>query len=665
MKKILAVVLSLCMLFGCVGFAANGGRIHTTVTYQGQSLADLLAEFGYDTDGCTQLSLSGQVQQQMLDLFFQIGQNSLVVGSGEELYEITSEALGQAVANIAKDYIGEENMAMIGAAIGYFTQGGFEADKPILTYVLQNEVMRIAGIAQQNGIVTVAEDGTVTIEADEAALQALVAAYLADLAKDDNAFARISSTQLWALLKLSEGGVQEKAILSQLAAQVAQANLGVKFYVLAVILPTGSFDLTLTLADEATVDLSVKAGYAENIFVLDLTEAVNGVSLSLVADTEDKSISYAVVTPEAEVNAVINIGDNGAVSMYETALANTGNGWVKAEVEETVDPSNVAFSYSALIDFGADKDSLERVANINVSFDMQNFLRGEAYIVPMNTTFSLAAYPESNGFTAYLDVAPNGEAAKDLFRLEVKAGAQIEAYAVLRNYDFSTAEITDIFELEASVDLATAAVEGVLALGDGRVFVLTGAIDENAVYTLTLSMNGMEMAVASLAIDPERGLGYSLLMGDLIVKLYDGTEITRTTELTDDALTMTINVTKNGQTQTYTAGLRPIREESDIVGYELFLGNGQMEYVLGFLYHTSDSKFDFQAYLKLVAGPSEMEMGRVTFEYEEIDVPGAHVTGTELPAEQVEQILRSLIDSLQNKLTTSRVPAVYDYGYGA
>ena len=63
MKKILAVVLSLCMLFGCVGFAANGGRIHTTVTYQGQSLADLLAEFGYDTDGCTQLSLSGQVQQ--------------------------------------------------------------------------------------------------------------------------------------------------------------------------------------------------------------------------------------------------------------------------------------------------------------------------------------------------------------------------------------------------------------------------------------------------------------------------------------------------------------------------------------------------------------------------------------------------------------------------
>ena len=60
-----------------------------------------------------------------------------------------------------------------------------------------------------------------------------------------------------------------------------------------------------------------------------------------------------------------------------------------------------------------------------------------------------------------------------------------------------------------------------------------------------------------------------------------------------------------------------------------------------------------------------MEMGRVTFEYEEIDVPGAHVTGTELPAEQVEQILRSLIDSLQNKLTTSRVPAVYDYGYGA
>ena len=544
MKKILAVVLSLCMLFGCVGFAANGGRIHTTVTYQGQSLADLLAEFGYDTDGCTQLSLSGQVQQQMLDLFFQIGQNSLVVGSGEELYEITSEALGQAVANIAKDYIGEENMAMIGAAIGYFTQGGFEADKPILTYVLQNEVMRIAGIAQQNGIVTVAEDGTVTIEADEAALQALVAAYLADLAADDNAFARISSTQLWALLKLSEGGVQEKA------------NLGVKFYVLAVILPTGSFDLTLTLADEATVDLSVKAGYAENIFVLDLTEAVNGVSLSLVADTEDKSISYAVVTPEAEVNAVINIGDNGAVSMYETALANTGNGWVKAEVEETVDPSNVAFSYSALIDFGADKDSLERVANINVSFDMQNFLRGEAYIVPMNTTFSLAAYPESNGFTAYLDVAPNGEAAKDLFRLEVKAGAQIEAYAVLRNYDFSTAEITDIFELEASVDLATAAVEGVLALGDGRVFVLTGAMDENAVYTLTLSMNGMEMAVASLAIDPERGLGYSLLMGDLIVKLYDGTEITRTTELTDDALTMTVNVTKNGQTRAV-PGQRP------------------------------------------------------------------------------------------------------------
>ena len=663
MKKVLAVVLSLCMLFGCVGFAKNGGKIHTTVTWQGQTLADLLAEFGYDTDGCEQLSLSGQVQQQMLDLFLQIGEDSLVIGSGEELYEITSGALGQAMANILTEYIGEEKIAMIGTAIAYFTEGGFKADMPVLSYALQNEIMRLMSIAQQDGIVTVAEDGTVTIEADEVALKALIGDYLAALAADDAVFARLSATQLWSLLKLSEGGAQEKMIVSQLAAMVAQANIDAKFYILAVITPAGSFDLTLTLAREGVADLAVSAAFADGVFALDLAETVSATSLSAVIDTNNSSFTYEAVTDMVQISAEYQFGEDGSIAAYVDELVNVNGIWVKAEFQEEASLAKKSLSYSAVIDYGPAKDSLQRAATIDVSFDMVNGLAGTVYVAPIDTTFTCAAYAEQNGFNAYLDMSVAGQPAEDLFRLNVKMGAAIEVYAMAKKINTMTGEINDFLELSASVNLATAAVDAVLAL-DGTVYVLTGELDENNVYTATVQMNGMTLGTAALAMDPSQGLAYSLLMGDFSLKLFNGMEITRTSELTDDALTMTINVTSGEQTQTITAGLRPIREENEIVGYELFLGNGPMEYKLGFTYHTyhwnSDS-FSAEAYLKMVYGPQEMEMGRVTFDYEAVNVPGAHVTGVELTAEQIEQFIGNAIDSL----TATQQPTVYDYGFGA
>ena len=94
MKKIMAVLLSLCLLIGSVGFAQTD-TVHGSLTYMGQSLADILAQFGQDDDGCYQFRLKGNVQDQLLDLAAQFDQQTLVIGSGDQMYEITAENLGK------------------------------------------------------------------------------------------------------------------------------------------------------------------------------------------------------------------------------------------------------------------------------------------------------------------------------------------------------------------------------------------------------------------------------------------------------------------------------------------------------------------------------------------------------------------------------------------
>ena len=105
MKKLLAVLLSLCMLLGMVG-VAEGGKITAKATYKGDSLADIVATWNNDEDGCLQLGLDGNIMGNVLNVLAQVGASSIVIASGDEAYEITAENLGNALYNTGAKYLG-------------------------------------------------------------------------------------------------------------------------------------------------------------------------------------------------------------------------------------------------------------------------------------------------------------------------------------------------------------------------------------------------------------------------------------------------------------------------------------------------------------------------------------------------------------------------------
>ena len=98
MKKLLAILLTLCMLVGMAGIA-EGGKVTAQVTYMGNSLADVIATWNTDEEGCAQFGVNGKVMGTVLDVLAQVGANSIVIASGEQAYEITAENLGKALYN--------------------------------------------------------------------------------------------------------------------------------------------------------------------------------------------------------------------------------------------------------------------------------------------------------------------------------------------------------------------------------------------------------------------------------------------------------------------------------------------------------------------------------------------------------------------------------------
>ncbi len=663
MKKLLAVLLSLCLLIGCIGFAENGAKLHGTVTVQGQTLADVLAQFGLDEDGCYVFDVDGSVQGQVIDFLLQVGEKSLVMASNGQAYEITTENLGEALTNVAKTKIGEENFSKLIALVASFTQGGFEADQPVLTQIAQNEVQRLTALAMANGLVTVAQDGTVTISINETNLFNFIKAYLNSLAADSAVFAKLSATQLWTLAGLSEGGAQEQQAVAAAAARLENMTTdGVTFSLLAVINPNGTVDASFDFADSED---TITAKLTFNGQTLDITadSDINGETVTFALTANENGFSYTLQSDAMDASYSLTF-DNGVITIYsESVAANPAiNGYLVGYGTAVIDTANVSFFEEATLSYRDTKDAFtsEVIMSATVSFDRQNGfdLKGQLYyneltkeMFPEEITVEAYLKPiqtaQGKGVKANVSAVVGDKTYDDIFDCELTVGSVISLTSVLNKFEGET--MTPVYQLAVAVDPATVSFKGTLAIEDGT-YELTGAMDENNVYTIALNMNGMTMATASLAIDPRQGLLQALLVGDMTITLYDGTVITRTAELRADGLDWTITINSNGQEQVLKVGFTFGQNADGGKFIEAYLGNDLMKYIANAVYTDKGNAFDAELKLSMVSGANSTEALSVKLEGEEINTLFSHTSGEVLTVVQLEQIINSLFNEIENKL---------------
>lgn len=667
MKKIMAVLLSLCLLIGSVGFAQTA-TVQGSLTYMGQSLADILAQIGQDDDGCYQFRLKGNVQDQLLDIAAQLSEQSVVFGSGDQMYEITAENLGIALMNVAKAQLGEETVAMIAAAYAYYTQGGFEADSQVLSQVLQNEIMRVVMLAQTNGIVTVAEDGTVTIHATEENLLATVKGYLASLAEDANVFALLASTQAWSMLGLSENGENERQAVAGVAAQLENVSIqGVDLELLAVVNPTGTVDASLTLVIENSLDLSVKAMYDGASFSASVVEsALESEPITASIVYADGALSITAHAEELDYNYNLRMDGSKITIAWDETVAQDTN-CVHVAVNEVIDTEAMTLNGEMTLGMGETLDEIEETMYATITFDMVNGFEEKVIVYPLEMTAVAYAKPiateQGNGIKVNMSATQGEIEMNDIFDLELIVGQTISLTSELNDY-MNDGTKENVYQLACALDPASLAIQGMLATEDGT-YEVAGALGEDHVYTLSLSMNGLEMAKATLAVDPEMGLGYSLLMGELHVTLYDGTEIVRTAEMYDNGVEYTLTITSNGITQTYKASVTTGMLEDGTQYIEVSFGNDAMSYVLDAFYTGKDNGFDAELKLVAMMGEAMNELAdlKLSFELSDEDLP--RLSGTQLSAEQIEQIINSLIEQLSSSASSYSTLPGSSYGYGA
>ncbi|MBR6009362.1 MAG: hypothetical protein IK056_09775 [Clostridia bacterium] len=651
MKKLLAVLLSLCMLLGMVG-VAEGGKITAKATYKGDSLADIVATWNNDEDGCLQLGVDGNIMGNVLNVLAQVGASSIVIASGDEAYEITAENLGNALYNTGAKYLGEENMQTIVALVNYVSSGEYQQDMGVLSQVAQSELMKLMQVAMENGLFGQTETGIV-INITNKNLPAFLKDYLAAAANDSNLFAALSGTKLWSIIGLSEGGANEQAMVAQIAQSIPD-DLGVEF------------DLYVEINNDSTFWCRFNAVIEGVNVVFDVDFDGDELSAYGKATQDEQELAYFSLDVESNGNISIEFNTptlnyvysaevDGSEIEVSYKLKQITRGYMSNEVSVLVqmDIENYKGYFSVdVIDENIIRNEKTQEVNAWGYVDLMSteWLKANMEVKTRgNTVADLSIYgtteqtAEGVELKLTVDVRDNEELHEDALNVTVTIGNEIKLHSHLTNWN-SNGEYP-VYTLDAALDLATMKLDAALTYG-GVTYALTGEMGEDSVYRLALTANGMELANASLAIDMRMGLPYSLLMGELKVNLYDGTSIVRTAQLTETGLTWYIEVTSNGQTMTYVLGIRQIADEEGQTGYEAFANLAGMEYVAGVKYLMDGSAYKGEAYVCQKMGAYQADIFRLKLGYEPILEPAAHISGAELPVEAIEAILDQLIQSI-------------------
>ena len=622
MKKVLALVLTLCLLVMSVSALAEGVFMRVTASSQGKTELDLSLKALTDEDGCYQFTLDGFSGEDAVKAFFQIGKEALVLGDGNQLVRIDYDKLLSAAQTALDKTLTAEEKTVLDVIYYLFTD--FEDDMQIVQGLLSTEAMRLVSVMMMQGMIKYSGD-VILFEADQDQLVEAFKAYIAAVANDASVFATLSTTKAWQLLGLSADGSAEQEMLKQYAASIADFKLDGSFTLnirAEIGTQNGSLDLDVDFATaDGKYDLSFEADYEEGKLDLGLEGELEGAQIDY--DGEFTFID-GVLTVEEELNANVN---DGYLSMS-----------MAMDADARIDFANCEIAAKMNVD--VDQNGTKNYLNGSLSFDKLNGLDA-AVETNLIDGSPFGAYLKANVQTSeyatvincVLDLMKDGQTIDGYFLLDVTVTDVIDLKSRLMGvYDLSA--VFDIQTWEFNAQLTTPEFS----------YTADGVI-ENDIYTATVKENGQTVATAVLELAPGRPAIYNLLLGKLTITTADGTTVVREAFLTENELKWVITVTANGQTNVVTLGIR-FWEQDGLTHYEFYLANGPMEYDAGIAYTTdfgySDSVYA-EVYLNMVSGTNVINMFKGTFEGEVLSETAQHVDAEPIPEEALESILENLI----------------------
>ena len=622
MKKVLALVLTLCLLVMSVSALAEGVFMRVTASSQGKTELDLSLKALTDEDGCYQFTLDGFSGEDAVKAFFQIGKEALVLGDGNQLVRIDYDKLLSAAQTALDKTLTAEEKTVLSVIYYLFTD--FEDDMQIVQGLLSTEAMRLVSVMMMQGMISYSGD-VILFEADQDQLVEAFKAYIAAVANDASVFATLSTTKAWQLLGLSADGSAEQEMLKQYAASIADFKLDGSFTLnirAEIGTQNGSLDLDVDFATaDGKYDLSFEADYEEGKLDLGLEGELEGAQIDY--DGEFTFID-GVLTVEEELNANVN---DGYLSMS-----------MAMDADARIDFANCEIAAKMNVD--VDQNGTKNYLNGSLSFDKLNGLDA-AVETNLIDGSPAGAYLKANVQTSeyatvincVLDLMKDGQTIDGYFLLDVTVTDVIDLKSRLMGvYDLSA--VFDIQTWEFNAQLTTPEFS----------YTADGVI-ENDIYTATVKENGQTVATAVLELAPGRPAIYNLLLGKLTITTADGTTVVREAFLTENELKWVITVTANGQTNVVTLGIR-FWEQDGLTHYEFYLANGPMEYDAGIAYTTdfgyADSVYA-EVYLNMVSGTNVINMFKGTFEGEVLSETAQHVDAEPIPEEALESILENLI----------------------
>ena len=622
MKKVLALVLTLCLLVMSVSALAEGVFMRVTASSQGKTELDLSLKALTDEDGCYQFTLDGFSGEDAVKAFFQIGKEALVLGDGNQLVRIDYDKLLSAAQTALDKTLTAEEKTVLDVIYYLFTD--FEDDMQIVQGLLSTEAMRLVSVMMMQGMIKYSGD-VILFEADQDQLVEAFKAYIAAVANDASVFATLSTTKAWQLLGLSADGSAEQEMLKQYAASIADFKLDGSFTLrirAEIGTQNGSLDLDVNFATaDGKYDLAFEADYEDGKLDLGLEGELEGAQIDY-----DGELAFigGVLTVEEELNANVN---DGYLSMS-----------MAMDADARIDFANCEIAAKMNVD--VDQNGTKNYLNGSLSFDKLNGLDA-AVETNLIDGSPAGAYLKANVQTSEYATVIN--CVLDL----MKDGQTIDGYFLL---DVTVTDVIDlksrlmgVYDLSAVFDIQTWEFNAQLTTPEFNI--TADGVIENDIYTATVKENGQTVATAVLELAPGRPAIYNLLLGKLTITTSDGTTVVREAFLTENELKWVITVTANGQTNVVTLGIR-FWEQDGLTHYEFYLANGPMEYDAGIAYTTdfgyADSVYA-EVYLNMVSGTNVINMFKGTFEGEVLSETAQHVDAEPIPEEALESILENLI----------------------
>lgn len=391
MKKIVALLIALSMLFASCGFAEQAAESALVSSTSVKAVLKILEEvfegsvsLTYDEDGCERADIHFSGADEIIDIFAQIGSDGVVVGSGDNAVEVPYSAVLEALTMTVTEAFPE-----VVALFNYLSGTEFQSDLGVLSSLLVTEINRLANCMAQAGLITVSEEGDFVFSATLQQLVELAAAYLSEVSKDETVFTKLSTLYFWNAMGIPAEEVASltenlPAFVANLSDTLAQTQIPVSGRIYAEVLASGEVHvqaeldtvvftldynasgLTVYLANETPDGFTVKAALNADGFTLSAAGNAKGASyLNLTLNNDGLNVSFRLMADDTLLtgNAVIGENSQNAVITWTDEYGTPVTLQILACADELL------VSYSELADSDEDANAVNlHITKSNIDF---------------------------------------------------------------------------------------------------------------------------------------------------------------------------------------------------------------------------------------------------------------------------------------------------------